>query len=359
MAHPAKAHVGVLEWLIKRYTKEEDIVCDPMAGTGSTGLLACLFGRKSILVEYEGKFVEWSKRNIARLKGVKPDAKIAIIQGDSRFLSDLLRQHISKLQYGSIDAVITSPPYAESESHKRLPNLPTSQGGQTEYVPQKGGVSKFRYGSIDSIIFSPPFKTEERGSGIVKRWYTDKMKPEDYACIGFRDKSKSRSLLGFAKTSEDPSNIGNLPYGKVDSIITSPPYEGTTFTGSELIPPHDSTKLHLSEYAPSKENIGNLKGETYLEAMVRIYSECHKVLKPNGFMVLLVRPFIRNKRVVDLPHHTWLLCERVGFKLKEVLKLRLPSESFWRIIYHRKFPHVTHIVHEYALALQKRGAKSS
>ena len=64
IAHPAKANVLLLYYLIKKYTKEGDVVLDPLAGTSSTGIIASLLGRHAICVELEQKFCEWSRRNV-------------------------------------------------------------------------------------------------------------------------------------------------------------------------------------------------------------------------------------------------------------------------------------------------------
>jgi len=109
------------------------------------------------------------------------------------------------------------------------------------------------------------------------------------------------------------------------------------------------------KYSDSEENIGNKKGETYLEAMQKCYWEMWKVLKPQGLCVIVIKAFIRNKAVVDLPFQTWLLLERVGFKLEKVYKLRLKQKSFWRIIYHQKHKHVPQINHEHILVVRKGG----
>jgi hypothetical protein len=98
-------------------------------------------------------------------------------------------------------------------------------------------------------------------------------------------------------------------------------------------------------FQPSKEN--------YLSAMLQVYGEMWKVLKDGGTACVVIKPFIRNKKPVDLPYQTWLLLEKVGFKLKDVLKFRLPQQSFWRILQYRKYPDVPHINHEYVVICQK------
>jgi len=92
---------------------------------------------------------------------------------------------------------------------------------------------------------------------------------------------------------------------------------------------------------------------TYLSEMFKVYSEMFRVLKPNGKAVVVVKPFIRNKKVVDLPWHTWLLMQSVGFQLAKLYKLRLKQESFWRILYYKKHPEVPRLQHEYVLVCQK------
>ena len=54
---------------------------------------------------------------------------------------------------------------------------------------------------------------------------------------------------------------------------------------------------------------------------------------------------VRNKCIVDLPFHSWLLLQKCGFKL--------PQISFWRVLYRRKHPEVERINHEYILLCKK------
>jgi ubiquinone/menaquinone biosynthesis C-methylase UbiE len=89
--------------------------------------------------------------------------------------------------------------------------------------------------------------------------------------------------------------------------------------------------------------------------MLKVYSEMWKVLKPGGLAIIVIKPFIRKKKVVDLPYHTWLLLKKVGFKLVKLYKLRLKNVSFWRVLYEKKYPSVPKLRHEYILVCKKRG----
>ena len=145
--------------------------------------------------------------------------------------------------------------------------------------------------------------------------------------------------------STDPSNIGNLRHGQVDAIVTSPPYEGSLESTSRHtkggIPGRDK-KLGQTGFYPSenKDNIGSKKGETYLQAMFSVYRECFSVLKQGGRMVLILKDFVRNKKVVRLDLDTKRLCEAAGFRWVETKLFRLPRKSFWRTLYERKYPEV-------------------
>jgi ubiquinone/menaquinone biosynthesis C-methylase UbiE len=79
----------------------------------------------------------------------------------------------------------------------------------------------------------------------------------------------------------------------------------------------------------------------------------YRVLRPGGRAVVIVKPFSKERRVVDLPYYTYLLMARVGFTLEALYKLRLEQQSFWKVLYHRRFPTVPKIAHEWILVCRK------
>lgn len=105
--HPAANNLHLVRSLLAELTAEGELVLDPMAGTGSTGLLAALSGRNALCVDCE-------RRNV--------DA------GAARW--NELRQQMSMLPYGTFeyvhgdageyrapqmaDAIIFSPPFVDS-----------------------------------------------------------------------------------------------------------------------------------------------------------------------------------------------------------------------------------------------------
>jgi hypothetical protein len=144
--------------------------------------------------------------------------------------------------------------------------------------------------------------------------------------------------------------------------------------------PYGSSLAH--PYSPNPGNIGNLDNSeqdyvllekekgldtlyakltrngkpTYLSEMLKVYHEMYKVLKPGGLAIVVVKPYIRNKKIIDLPYYTYLLMERVGFKLEKLYKLRLRTMSFWRILYYKKYPDIPKIAHEYVIVMKKQSS---
>jgi DNA modification methylase len=296
-------------------------------------------------------------------------------------------QNIGNLPRGNIDVVITSPPYSNSQTEvageKGRRGGDSKQRAKKDYAnASKENIASLPLGEVDAVITSPPFAdgfkpgAQDKEKRLKKLIEVDKRGVE----TGQKWATTSREALerrltmqddGYGKTKE---NIGNLPF---DAVITSPPYEQTRafqdFEFMKSIAEDQSEKLRTGYIRghfrtaeaekrwmdktrigsiEQKSNIGNLEKETYLEAMLKVYGEMFKILKSNGLAIIVIKPFIRNKQVVDLPFHTWLLLERVGFALVRLFKLRLEQESFWRVIYARKY-HALKIAHEYILVCRK------
>ena len=545
VAHPAKFNTNLVEFLIKKFTKEGDTVLDPMAGTGILGVIAALHGRNAVQVELEEKFYKWmekAKENVEKHPTLTAKGRIVNICGDARNLSELLGrqtdavitsppysesltkkrkgytiisqlaktrhmgedtgdENIANLPHGNVDAIITSPPYSDAEPFKakeyrrffeREVELKRegAQGGHTHsleaqmrYVEKvKAGkpenpdnIGRLEHGNIDVIITSPPYADAKKGGEadeekMAERWdrafrqtgeswdswgktwktegrkralkalgsgysssednignlpvgnidaiitsppYADISKPGNIKRPITKEEFEERRRRGDHNVYHDPrperkgtlyeyyemipiekygspQNIDNLPHGSIDAIITSPPYEaaleGTSRhtrggiasrdkklaqTGSYTILTEDTKKGVPICYSPNPQNIGNLKSSdeeyenlrrglmtksgkpTYLSEMLKVYREMWKVLKPGGRAIVVVKPFIRNKRVVDLPYHTYLLMKLAGFELEQLYKLRLKQVSFWRILYERKYPEVPKLRHEYVLICRK------
>ena len=362
--HPAKMDAQLLIWIVEKYTEAGETILDCMAGSGTT-MLACSLGRNAILVELEEKFCKMCRDNWEQVK-MRPQlgysmGECQIIQGDTRNLEAIL------CNVQQSDIVVSSPPYGEAI------------GRDAKY-----------YEKIDTA-------NKKRALEMY-----DKQLPSYTANLQY---SYVKDNMG-----NTAGNIGNLKYGDTDSIsispqsiplvnhiITSPPYEGTleassrhtkggipgrdkvlgqtgtyaTLEDAEIIAKKVSKGFQSPEaikmiemieglprgYAQNPANIGNFKSDSYLEAMLQVYQQCFAVLKSGGLMILVVKPFIRQKTVVHLEEDTKVLAEKAGFTFVEQHYRILSSMSFWRVIYYKKYPMVERLDKEYILVFKKQSDK--
>ena len=109
-AHPAKLHLGLLHWLIERYTKPGDTIADPMAGIGSL-LYAATLQRTVIAREIEPRWLEIAHRNAAH-----------IYHEAGLFVAPMsVAQHDACEPWGyQADHIIFSPPYGNEASSSPL-----------------------------------------------------------------------------------------------------------------------------------------------------------------------------------------------------------------------------------------------
>ena len=71
LKHPTQKPVSLMEYLIKTYTNEGDLVLDNCAGSGTTGIAAEICGRNSIMIEKEENFCEQIKIRMHDLENSK------------------------------------------------------------------------------------------------------------------------------------------------------------------------------------------------------------------------------------------------------------------------------------------------
>lgn len=323
ISHPAKMNLNLLKWILKTYTKPGQVVLDPMAGTGSTIILAALLGRHGIAVELEPAFCEMIKENISRTEkqsSLMTQGEMICIQGDAQ-----------SLDLGSdSDAIIVSPPYSNTEldgrsRSDRIKRLTDAGYSPRDYLGGRGRNVMLK--PYDAVVTSPPYGN---------RLADDVVEDDDEARMSYRQAIK-----------------------KVDAVVVSPPYgEALRHRGQD----HEAVKQKLREkgysekyikgswsqpnqcqqwaeeaYGSNKENIGNLRGDKYQDAMSEVYAACYNTLKPGGPFILVVKNFIRDRRVVRLDQITTKLCKEVGFILEDHWYFKVPIKSFWKILYEQKW----------------------
>ena len=73
--HPTQKPVALLEWLIKTYTNEGDLVLDNCMGSGSTGVACVNLNRNFIGMELTEQYFEIAKERIEKARKMKDEQK--------------------------------------------------------------------------------------------------------------------------------------------------------------------------------------------------------------------------------------------------------------------------------------------
>ena len=269
-SHPAKMSWSLCAWIMQHLRDEGwahpgAVICDPMAGIGTTLLLAADSGFHAWGVELESHFFAEAQANIALNRHVwerlgKPiprvvqgDARnlLALVQGagvvvrsppyadqgvpDARHLHFDARRREASIAvkqrdgvpdgYSPPSAIISSPPYADGCAHTggddAHPEL--IQGGHTGHVLQS-------YSEPVAIVTSPPFggvtasdyHLNSNPERLQKMYATYKAHGGGMTEATFHRHCEARQS-GY---SQHPTSgqLGNLPMGDVQAVISSPPY---------------------------------------------------------------------------------------------------------------------------------------
>jgi len=111
LRHPAKFPETMAMEFITFFTKRNEVVLDPMAGTGSTLVAALRAGRNSYGVELNPTYAEIARMALVderqKLEALGDSLRSEMITGDATNLLEI----ISNCQIPLIDYVLTSPPY--------------------------------------------------------------------------------------------------------------------------------------------------------------------------------------------------------------------------------------------------------
>lgn len=64
--HPTQKPVGVMKWIISKYSKESDLILDPFLGSGSTAVACKELGRKYIGIELDPQYIKIANNRLAQ-----------------------------------------------------------------------------------------------------------------------------------------------------------------------------------------------------------------------------------------------------------------------------------------------------
>lgn len=167
LKHPAMFPSALAGRLIECFTTRGMTVLDPFVGIGSTVIAAKQLGRKGIGIELNPQFADIARERLQQraLFDEEEETECVIITGDARDL----RQYITS---GSIDLVVTSPPYWDILLEKRTADYkPIRHYGDEEH-------------DLGKITDYDQFLTELQG--VFAQVY-DALRAGGYCCVVVMD----------------------------------------------------------------------------------------------------------------------------------------------------------------------------
>ena len=408
--HPAKFSLGLITRIYRHgldcgYWRPGDLIGDCFGGVGLGGIVAAYHFLRWVGVELESEanggspFVELARANFDyhRARWHQDEPHPVIVQGDSRRFAEIV---------GEVCGVVTSPPYATDRVHDRngidrdkvqgRKGGPNSQVAALGYGSTEGQIGGLREGNLDAVVTSPPFTIDQPCASQTRA-------KKDYHAFTRGDGTKRD------KNMQSEGNIAGLPHGKLDAVVTSPPYaesikgahgeeetaeqskakrktaggslgqsqrhggygvsdgqigalkEGQ-LDGCVTSPPYEGlnavdlprgreggasggigTQYRLGNrprgaarkadgeytdgYGASRGQIGYEAGETYWQAMAAVYHQMFLAMRPNAVAAIVVKDYVKQKARVPLCDQTCALLERVGFTVFERTRAHLVKRT--------------------------------
>jgi SAM-dependent methyltransferase len=152
----------------------------------------------------------------------------------------------------------------------------------------------------------------------------------------------------FLRQLEPVDAIDVHPCGRIDMILTSPPYAcevGELDKQAWRLRRGRLDRLQTRNYSPDRANLGHARKRRYLAAMAASYAADAAVLKPGGFLVVVTKNLRLHGALNDLAGQTIVLCRRAGLCYwQHVIAVLATLEdgeliarpSFWQLLQTRR-----------------------
>lgn len=324
------------------YWKPGDTIGDCFGGVATGGIVCGYHGLNWVGCELESRFVELGNKNLAmhgpRWMALESACNVKLLQGDSRRFAEVVGQVAgvvssppyaeTQIQGGGANAYGAKKQADKTGVWPKGNLAKTAKAGQGYGDSSPGQIGSLKAGSLDGVISSPPYADSVHdGNGIDQSKLTGN-KP---------GKNTQAKAEGYGTAA---GQIGSLKSGSLDGVVTSPPWENqepSHAQGSKFEAKHRElhpTKLAKNrpsifqhEYGKSDGQIGESAGETYWQAMHAVYSSMREAMKPGAVAAIVVKDYVSKKARVPLCDQTCTLLESLGFEVFERCRCWLVKET--------------------------------
>lgn len=363
-AHPAKFSRGLIERIYDYMLQNErvspgDVVGDPFGGVATGGIIAAYRGLNWIGVELEENFVNLGRGNINLHRGkltylTRPLPQL--IQGDSRSFDLIVKAHaiVTSPPYAATSGQggggINIKGYVPAEGRKWTGDKADPVGART-YQGQganrtEGNIETLKEGSIDAVVSSPPYAGIAAGAGGLNT------KPPKHPGQQSGRSVDLSSQNADQRYGASEGQISKLTEGDVNAVVTSPPWGANCAggVGAHKLKDPDKFAIEMSRlqrghaaspearrkqfsraaeqvYGDSDGSIGKESAETYWQAMNLVYAATFRAIKPGGYIAVVVKDYVSKKQRVRLCDDTVRLLEHCGFEMVERVQAMLVSET--------------------------------
>ena len=172
------------------------------------------------------------------------------------------------------------------------------------------------------VVSSPPYATKQMGGG------GDTTKTAG----GYRVLDAMKANYGHT-----PGQLGNMPEGDYDDVVSSPPFRGWhkgTVDRSSMIPPEEQrlgkgafTSAIISDgYGHTPGQLGQESGDSFWSAARAIVGPCYQILRPGAVAIWVCKDFVRKGKIVPFCDQWLQLCQSVGFEPLEWVRAWLVED---------------------------------
>jgi len=234
--------------------------------------------------------------------------------------------NLANLKEGNFDMCIGSPPFTDChsvvpiEGHSRQVTSERVKG-IINYGQSPGQLGAMKEGSIDAVISSPPYVDSVKGEHEEKETASESRS---------KRKTKGGSLgqsQRFGGYGKSLSQLGSMKEGGFDAVVGSPPWDEGSQTPKFECKPQSPKHQGGPQWGPQYEKQQTLgKGDTFWSASKIIVQQCYELLKPSGISIWVCKDYIKGGRRIPFSQRWATLCESVGFELIHWHKASLIKE---------------------------------